>query len=166
METYGVTFSPDDDHALRRVRSMGDMPDTEPGSSRPSRTYIPLGHSPRRSEGQPHPPFPPISPLLSPPPRVAFRDRPERPTNTYRTTDLFIEERLPPLEIPPPPTPRRQASANDTPRRPPPERRGALGAVLTFFGYQGRDAQARKEVVGLIWGLSTAIVQVCQVCFL
>ena len=152
MDSHNVAFAPaDDDHALRRVRSTGDIPDTSEGSSaRPSRTYHPVGHL-RRSEGQ-------SSPLQPPPPAHPHMGLIIPLSPDARDTS--------PLGIPTDPLPRLAETPPATQpqhhQRRRPVRRGCLGALMTFLGYQGPNAAARKEVVGLVWNVSFASVQVCH----
>ncbi|TCD71238.1 hypothetical protein EIP91_011716 [Steccherinum ochraceum] len=142
----------DEQHILRRVRSTGDIPDIEPSPSRPSRR----DRASRRSEGQ-HPPSPGAASALSVPSRAMVREGGmtrtiERPPPAFqlpRSTDLREVDRAP----------RQTNTGNHGHQRQPPIRHGPLGALLTFLGYQGRNAAARKEVVGLVWNISFAFVQ-------
>ncbi|KAH8107927.1 hypothetical protein BXZ70DRAFT_22503 [Cristinia sonorae] len=149
MESHNVAFSPDEDHALRRVRSTGDI---DASTSRPSRAYHSPGHhAPSRSDGHTqHPPGFPFSTLNRISPATSADELPPlRPPTPARS--------------PPPATPSRRASAaaagTRAGQRNGPQRHGVLGSILTLLGYQGPNAAARKEIIALVWNLSFALVQ-------
>ncbi|THH31778.1 hypothetical protein EUX98_g2382 [Antrodiella citrinella] len=148
MEPHNVSFHPsEDDYAiLRRVRSTGDIPDTEPAITRPSRTYRPAagGYTQRRSEG--HAAQPTLSSLF------AAEDR-DSPRLSQLAADLQGSPQTPRSP------PVNQHTPRPRPQRQGPVRHGVAGSILTFLGYQGPNAPARKEMVSLVWSLSFAMVQ-------
>jgi hypothetical protein len=130
------------EHALRRVRSTGDL-DLEGSAARPPRqrntvqfqldpatNNLRLVHI-NAAEGAQGTP--------SPPP-------PAHPRDSFALPPLTFES--PPT--PPPPSRRRR-------ERPVPP--GLRGRILVFFGLAGPDAKARSQLINVIWKLAFGFVQ-------
>ncbi|KAK7687079.1 hypothetical protein QCA50_009579 [Cerrena zonata] len=144
MDSVSLTA---DDNAIRRVRSTGDVPESLP---RPGRAQ----GSQRRSDGS-------GSTSLSIATTPTFGSIGTSSLRSSTTPDT-----LPSLVGSGSSTqrdgmPRPQAEQRPTttqPRRPA-ERTGWVGMIMTFLGYDGPGARARRELLSMIFALSSYFVQ-------
>lgn len=153
----------DEEQAIRRVRSTGDIPDPDHHPPRSPRS--------RRSEGQSTPvasssrlAVPTPLPLQYPEPAEIRDFRTRSPPITWnlntqeerrqlQTQTQQLQQQLQQQQQ------RLDANVEDA-ATPIIERTDFVGRVLTFFGYAGPNAKERKELVGLIWNLTFGFAQV------
>lgn len=150
-----------DDNVIRRVRSTGDVPsDNETLSPRPAR--VRRSHRDRRSEG---------SGSTSHPNSVATRttfgsigsSSLRSGTTPSGTTPSPVEPRQPATQWDGMPRVQvEQRPAATTPPRRPAERTGWVGVVMTFLGYEGPGARARREMLSMSFALFSYFAQVSK----
>ena len=136
-----VSFASADESALRRVRSAGDV------SPRPARAR----GSHRRSEGS--------------------GSNPNSATSNFGSLgeSSLQSSALTPRNIPSPvdsmhtaqwDMPREELRPTTATPRQPAERTGWVGVVMTFLGYEGPGARARRELLSMLIALLSYFVQV------
>ncbi|CAL1707571.1 unnamed protein product [Somion occarium] len=149
MET--VSFAPDE-LAVRRVRSTGDIPGDTDMPTRPPRSR--MAPTQRRSEGQS-----PRTAAYTREQLYAPSGRRSAPLPALDRPDLGGHDHPLTWNAMPQPTVPVEPRPSVVPPRPQAEHTGWVGILMSFLGYAGPNARARRELLSLIWSLFFNLAQ-------